>query len=108
VTSDQAFERLLVGSRLWSIGDRTTRRVVAVWLDSKLRCVTQAIVIACSQRRVIGWIMMVAAFTVFIARALGAGRIEPLASIAPLFIGIAGLVLWFNPFAARLSKKPGC
>jgi hypothetical protein len=105
--SDQAFERLLVGSRLWSIGDRMTRRVEAAWLDSTLRCVTRAIVNGSAQRRVIGWTMMVAAMTVVVAQALGAGRTEPLASIAPLFIAITGLVLWFNPFVARLSKKPG-
>jgi hypothetical protein len=97
--ADRPFERLLLHSSLWSIGDRLARSLRAAWLDSKVQSVTQTFardptlsepVLAL---RVLGCVTTISALTTLGAQALVAGRFEPLSWMLPLAVAIGGMVL---------------
>jgi hypothetical protein len=111
--ADWQFERLLLESSLWSLGDRFAQKVRAGWLDSKVRSVMQTFtgegtlfdpVLAL---QVLGWVTTISAVTALGARAMIAGRFEPLSWTEPLAVAVGGVALSriANRIRAVGSKK---
>jgi len=97
--ADRPFERLLLESSLWSIGDRLARSLLAAWLDSKVRSVTPTLAREGTLSepvhvlQVLGSVTTIVAVTTLGAQALAAGRFEPLSWMLPLAVAIGGVVL---------------
>jgi hypothetical protein len=109
--TDRDVERVVLESRLASIGRRAARIIRASWLDST--CRSWAIAVANDWRaldsgvtlRAIGWTMIVTAATTLLVQWLGAGRQEPTTRVLPIFVAACGLVFWW--LAGRRSNRDG-
>jgi hypothetical protein len=109
--TDRSVERVVMESRLGSIGRRAAQMFGASWTDST--CRSWAIAIANDWRaldssatlRATGWTMTVAAATTLMEQWLGAGRQEPTTRVLPILVAACGLVFWW--LSGRRSKTDG-
>jgi hypothetical protein len=103
--SDEAVERLIIDSAVWSTAAHFVRRSTVAWSESRLQSRIQRLVNRWAFRRQAGWTMTIAALTVFVAQWLAAAHIEPLAWIEPSFMAVLGLACWFSSFVVRPSGE---
>ena len=109
--TDRDVERVVLESRLGSIGRRAVQIARASWMDS--RCRSWAVGVANDWRaldsgialRAVGWTMTVAATTTLVGQWLGAGRQEPTTRVLPISVAACGLVFWW--LAGRRSNRDG-
>jgi hypothetical protein len=109
--TDRDVERVVLESRLGSIGRRAAEITRTFWMDSRCRAWTIAIanewrtLDSAESIRATGWTMTVAAATTLLVQWLGAGRQEPATRVLPIFVAACGLVLWW--LAGRRSNTDG-
>jgi hypothetical protein len=109
--TDRDVERVVLESRLSSIGRRVARMIGHSWMDSTCRSWTIAVandwraLESSVTRRATGWTMTVAGATTLLVQWLGAGRQEPTTRVLPILVAGCGLVFWW--LSGRRSQTDG-